>query len=132
MKYEDQNFSNFSLETTAKIKVLRKVYVSCLMLFKEEPLRSAHLSVNGMTWLLVMLEADVRHVVLRCLLGAEFVWPLCPPFTLLSLVTGVTVAGLVWGTSPRLLLMQRVVQSCRPVLESDWHPDLVCTTEPWS
>lgn len=132
MKYEDQNFSNFSLETTAKIKVLRKVYVSRLMLFKEEPLRSAHLSVNGMTWLLVMLEADVRHVVLRCLLGAEFVWPLCPPFTLLSLVTGVRVAGLVWGTSPRLLLMQRVVQSCRPALESDWHPDLVCTTEPWS
>lgn len=123
-----------------KIKVLRKVYVSCLMLFKEEPVRlllslrtlSAHLSVNGMTWLLVMLEADVRHVVLRCLLGAEFVWPLCPPFTLLSLVTGVRVAGLVWGTSPRLLLMQRVVQSCRPALESEWHPDLVCTTEPWS
>lgn len=71
MKYEDQNFSNFSLETTVKIKVLTKVYLSCLMLFKEEPLRlllslltlSAHLSVNGMTWLLVMLEVDVRHVV---------------------------------------------------------------------
>lgn len=102
-----------------KIKVLRKVYVSCLMLFKEEPLRlllslrtlSAHLSVNGMTWLLVMLEADVRHVVLRCLLGVEFVWPLCPPFTLLSLVTGVRVAGLVWGTSPGYSLCKELFKA---------------------
>lgn len=108
-----------------KIKVLRKVYLSCLMLFKEEPLRlllslrtlSAHLSVNGMTWLLVMLEVDVRHVVLSCLLGAEFVWSLCPPFPLLSLVTGVRVAGLVWGTSSRLLLVQSCskLQACPEV-----------------
>lgn len=82
--------------------------------------------------LIAVLKVGTRHVVLSYFRGAEMNCSVpLPPFTTLSLMTGVRLLqggrGAL-GSFPQATPDAKSIfkQSCRPALEWNWHRDLIC------